>query len=95
MYGNVLVTDDDENFTGETDGPIVDAAYKKTLVARLKENYQTMRDETIAVGDGANDILMMEEAGLSVSFCGKPKLASICNTLILNRNLLWIKELIS
>ena len=95
VYGNVLVTDDDENFTGETDGPIVDAAYKKTLVARLKENYQTMRDETIAVGDGANDILMMEEAGLSVSFCGKPKLASICNTLILNRNLLWIKELIS
>ena len=94
VYGNVLVTDDDELFTGETDGPLVDAQYKQKLVSMMKENYGVFKNETITVGDGANDILMMEEAGVSVSFCGKPRLAAVVNTLIFHRNLFWLKELI-
>ena len=94
VYGTVLETDDEECFTGEVNGPIVDAAFKQNTIARLKENYQIDKNETIVVGDGANDIPMMQEAGVSVSFCGKPKLSAVTNTLILNRNLFWIKEVI-
>jgi phosphoserine phosphatase SerB len=94
VFGNLLLTDDHECFTGELDAPIVDAAYKKKLVAQLKNSYGVTLPGTITVGDGANDIPMMEEAGTQVSFCGKLKLAARCNSLVLDRNLLWIKALI-
>jgi phosphoserine phosphatase SerB len=94
VYGNVLETDDEERFTGKVEDPIVDATYKQKLVHRMRENYRASRAETIVVGDGANDIKMMEEAGISVSFCGKPKLTASVNTWILDRNLLWIKALL-
>ena len=93
-YGNTLLTDDDEILTGELEEPIVDAAYKRTLVSQMKENYQATQAETVTVGDGANDIPMMGVAGVSVSFCGKPKLSAHVNTLIFDRNLLWINPLI-
>ncbi len=94
VYGNVLETDDDECFTGKVEDPVVDATYKQKLVHRMKENYGASRSETIVIGDGANDLQMMKEAGISVSFCGKPKLTAAVNTWILDRNLLWIKVLL-
>ncbi len=95
VYGNHLVTDrDDQYFTGQIDDPIVDAKYKKTLVAQMKANYQLTELETVTVGDGANHLLMMSEASTSVSFCGKPNLATAVNTLILDRNMYWLKELL-
>jgi phosphoserine phosphatase SerB len=94
VYGNVLETDDHEFFTGKVEDPIVDAEYKKKLVRQLKVNYSFDSEETIVVGDGANDMLMMSEAGLSVSFCGKPRLTAVTNTFILDRNLLWLRALI-
>lgn len=93
VFGNHLVTDDLECFTGELDGPIVDAAYKQKLAANLKSSYSARAEETLTVGDGANDALMMREAGTQVSFCGKAKLAGHCNTLVFDRNLLWIRQL--
>ena len=94
VYGNVLETDDEDRFTGRVEDPIVDAAYKQKLVRQMKINYGATREETVVVGDGANDLLMMQEAGLSVSFCGKPKLTAAVNTWILDRNLLWLKGLL-
>ncbi len=94
VYGNVMTTDDDEHFTGEVEEPIVDAEYKQKLVARLKVNYGLLDNEVVTVGDGANDLLMMKEASVSVSFCGKPKLSASVNTLILDRNLFWLKEIL-
>jgi phosphoserine phosphatase SerB len=94
VYGNTLALDDEDRFTGAVEDPVVDAGYKRKLVAQLKTNYGFSTDETLTVGDGANDILMMEEAGISVSFCGKPRLSAHTNTLILERNLMWIKHLI-
>jgi phosphoserine phosphatase SerB len=94
VYGNHLITDDDENFTGMVDDPIVDAGYKRKLVSQMKENYHASAAETVVVGDGANDIPMMGVAGVSVSFCGKPKLAAHVNTLIFDRNLMWLNSII-
>ena len=94
VYGNTLCTDDFGMLTGELEDPIVDAEYKQKLVAQLKLNYGANQDEAVVVGDGANDLLMMAEGSTQVSFCGKPKLAAHANSLILHRNLLWIKSLI-
>ena len=94
VYGNHLTIDDDENFTGQVEDPIVDADYKRKLVSQLKENYRVTASETVTVGDGANDIPMMGAAGVSVSFCGKPKLSPHVNTLVLDRDLMWLNSII-
>ena len=99
VYGHHLETDINEHtqemqFTGAVNEPIIDATYKQKLVTQLKSNYELETNQTVVIGDGANDMLMMGEAGVSVSFCGKPKLATVTNTLILNRNLMWVKALI-
>ena len=94
VYAHSLLRDDDDQLTGEIEEPIIDAAYKKKLVAMMKKNYVVSTEATVTIGDGANDVMMMSEAGVSVSFCGKPKLTHISNTVILHRNLLWLKHLL-
>jgi phosphoserine phosphatase len=43
--------------------------------------------KTIAIGDGANDIQMIETAGLGVAFCAKPKLKEVSDLVLNERNL--------
>ena len=94
IFAHSLIRDDDDVLTGEVEEPIIDAAHKQKLVKMMKSNDSVTTEATVTIGDGANDVMMMSEAGMSVSFCGKPKLVQIANTLILNRNLLWLKHLI-
>jgi phosphoserine phosphatase len=70
-YSNTL---DAENgrLTGTVSGPLVDAAGKAAHVARLKRELGISREQVIAVGDGANDLPMMAEAGTSVAYHAKP-----------------------
>jgi phosphoserine phosphatase len=58
--------------TGRVVGDIVDASAKAHHLARLKDELGLRQEQVIAVGDGANDLLMMAEAGLSVAFHAKP-----------------------
>ncbi len=58
--------------TGKVSGDIVDAAAKAYHLVRLREELGLRRDQVIACGDGANDLMMMAEAGLSVAFRAKP-----------------------
>ena len=57
---------------GTVSGPLVDAAGKAAHVARLKRELGISREQVIAVGDGANDLPMMAEAGTSVAYHAKP-----------------------
>jgi phosphoserine phosphatase len=57
---------------GTVSGPLVDAAGKAAHVARLKKELGLSREEVIAIGDGANDLPMMAEAGTSVAYHAKP-----------------------
>ncbi len=58
--------------TGRVVGDIIDAAAKAHHTARLTDELGLRKEQVIAVGDGANDLLMMAQAGLSVAFRAKP-----------------------
>ncbi|WP_413353364.1 phosphoserine phosphatase SerB [Microbacterium sp. 1P06AB] len=58
--------------TGSVDGDIVDAAAKASALREWSLSYGVAPDATIAVGDGANDLMMMDAAGLGVAFNAKP-----------------------
>lgn len=58
--------------TGKVLGQIVNREAKADYLRRWAEENRLPMEQTIAVGDGANDLGMMEIAGLSVAFCAKP-----------------------
>ena len=60
--------------TGELTGPIMDAQGKADIVKALQASLSCGPTETIAVGDGANDILMFNAVCHSVAYHGKPLL---------------------
>lgn len=64
---------EDGLLTGEVIGGIVDGAEKQRQLLRACEEAGCAPAESIAVGDGANDLPMMGAAGLSVAFHAKPK----------------------
>lgn len=58
--------------TGQVQGEIVDATRKAELLQQLAQDNQLELNQTMAVGDGANDLLMIAKAGLGVAFHAKP-----------------------
>lgn len=62
----------DGKVTGEVRGEIVDGAMKARLLRQLAEQEGIRLEQTIAVGDGANDLPMLSEAGLGIAFRAKP-----------------------
>lgn len=53
--------------------PIIDAAQKRTLLRSLAEENGISIAQTLSIGDGANDLLMLKEAGLGVAWRAKTK----------------------
>jgi len=58
--------------TGKVLGSIVDAQAKAAKVRELRDALRLKRDQVIAIGDGANDLVMMAEAGVSIAYHAKP-----------------------
>lgn len=71
VHANVLEIVD-RKLTGNYVGPIVDAKRKQMLLADLSAKYAIPADQTIACGDGANDLLMLNDAALGVALHAKP-----------------------
>ena len=59
--------------TGVVAPPIVNAQRKRDLLQEITGDLGLTREQTLAVGDGANDLPMLEEAGLGVAYRAKPK----------------------
>lgn len=73
VYANELEVGEDGKLTGRYVGDIVDGQRKKELLRLLAQVENINIAQTIAVGDGANDLPMLSEAGLGIAFHAKPK----------------------
>jgi phosphoserine phosphatase len=60
------------HLTGRVLGDIVDGAAKATALTAWALQTHTSLNDTVAIGDGANDLAMMAVAGVSIAFCAKP-----------------------
>jgi phosphoserine phosphatase len=70
-HSNVLEIDNGK-LTGRILGPLVDGDAKAVKFRHVAERLGASREQTVAVGDGANDLKMMAEAGTSVAYRAKP-----------------------
>ena len=76
-----------ERLTGEIAEPVQDGTAKRTVLLELRRRLGLMSEETLAVGDGANDLEMLVEAGLGVGFRPKPALAAKISTGLFHADL--------
>ena len=81
-HANTLIADAAGRLTGEVAEPVLGREAKRDTLLALRQRFQLQRDDTIAVGDGANDIPMIEEAGLGVAFHGKAALREVADACI-------------
>jgi len=62
--------------------PILGAEAKRTTLRALRDRLGLLPDQTMAVGDGANDLLMVADAGLGIAYHAKPTLADAADVRI-------------
>jgi len=72
---------EDEKLTGDVEGPLIEGT-KDDALEVLTAVLGKDRDDTIAVGDGANDLPMLEVAGLAIGFEPKPNVAPACESIV-------------
>ena len=73
MYANELEVDENGLLTGRYVGEVVDGRRKADLLKLIAQTEKVNLAQTIAVGDGANDLPMLLEAGLGIAFHAKPR----------------------
>ena len=73
VYANELEVGEDGKLTGCFVGDIVDGRRKADLLKLIAQSEHVNLAQTIAVGDGANDLPMLLEAGLGIAFHAKPR----------------------
>ncbi len=88
-FSNVL-HEENGKLTGEVSGPLVKGS-KAEVLKEIMEMEKIKAEESAAVGDGANDVSMLEEAGLGIAFNAKPVLKEKADVVVEKRDL---KELL-
>ena len=91
VYSNSL-QEEEGVLTGEVTGPLVDGS-KKEILQELMKLEKISAEECAAVGDGANDVSMLEEAGLGIAFNAKPVLKEIADVIVENKDLRELLEI--
>ena len=80
--------------SGEVGDPIVDAMAKRDALVEARDQLNLRTEDVLAIGDGANDKLMIEEAGLGIAFRAKPALVEIADAELKHHGLdalLWVQ----
>jgi phosphoserine phosphatase len=72
----------DGRLTGRLVGDIVDRAGKATVLRRIAAAEQIPLEQTVAIGDGANDLDMLATAGLGIAFNAKPVVREVADTAL-------------
>ncbi|WP_039057536.1 phosphoserine phosphatase [Enterobacter sp. Bisph1] len=80
----------DGKFTGKVLGDIVDAQFKASTLKQLAEKYEIPIAQTVAIGDGANDLPMIKAAGLGIAFHAKPKVNEKAEVTIRHADLMGV-----
>ena len=80
-YANTLEIVDGK-LTGQVLGKVIDAKAKAECLNILREKYEIPHQQTVAMGDGANDLVMMEAANLGVAFHAKSIVKAQADTSI-------------
>jgi phosphoserine phosphatase len=94
-FANTLDIDEATGLlTGKTAGPVVTPQRKRALLATISNVEGCSVSQTIAVGDGANDIPMLHTAGLGIAFCAKPKVQAVSEFRINQKDLSTVMFLI-
>lgn len=70
---------DDERLTGHVIEPILGKRAKCDALIELRDTFSLTRADTLAIGDGANDLDMIKEAGLGVAYHAKPAVSAAAN----------------
>ncbi len=94
VYANKLVIRDCK-VTGEVEGDIIDAKRKGEIVDELRVKYGLAREQVAAVGDGANDRMMLESAGLSIAFNAKSALKKVSSGDISKDNIIGLLDVLA
>lgn len=73
---NRLLIMNGDKIAGEVADPIFGRNAKRDTLLDLRKKFELTKNDTVAIGDGANDLDMLLEAGLGVAYHGKPKVAA-------------------
>lgn len=84
----------DGMITGALIGDIIDRPRKASLLREFAERYGIPMSRSISVGDGANDIDMVEAAAIGVAFAAKPALRAVADVVIDDRDLRAVLPLV-
>ena len=85
-YSNKLFIKDGK-LTGEVEEPVIDEKRKGELIGELAKKENLLREEIVAVGDGANDRFMLSNSGLGIAINPKDVLKKVADGVITKENL--------
>ena len=80
--------------TGRLVGEIVTGQVKKATLEKWRTELELPKERTIAIGDGANDLLMLKSAGHSIAFCAKEVIKAEIACHVDKRNFLEVLPLL-
>ena len=84
----------DDHLTGKLVGHIISPEVKQATLEQWREELKLPRERTVAIGDGANDLLMLKSAGLGIAFCAKEVLKKEIQYHVDKRDFLEVLPLI-
>lgn len=81
--------------TGKLVGAIISPELKQATLEQWRKELKLPRERTVAIGDGANDLLMLKSAGLGIAFCAKEVLKKEIPNHVDKRDFLEVLPLIA